>query len=57
MVEGYREPSQTNPFSRSPLRTSSLLLQLSQTHLIITVILELTHTQHFIMKTFKHTEI
>lgn len=49
MVEGHRGSSQTNPFSRSPLRTSSLLLQLSQTHLIITVILELTHTHSILL--------
>ena len=46
MVEGHRGPSQGNPSSRSPLRTPSLLLQWSQIHLIIRVIMELTHTQH-----------
>lgn len=56
MVEGHRGPSQGNPSSRSPLRTPSLLLQWSQIHLIIRVITELTHTQHVIMKIFKHTE-
>lgn len=56
MVEGHRGPSQGNPSSRSPLRTPSLLLQWSQIHLIIRVIMELTHTQHVIMKIFKHTE-
>lgn len=56
MVGEHRGPSQVNPSSRSPLRTPSLLLQWPQTHLIIMIIPELPHTQHFIMKMFRHTE-
>lgn len=56
MAGECRGPSQGNSFSRSPLRMPSLLLQWSQTCLIIRIIQELPHTQHVIMKVFKHTE-